>query len=79
MKNNPLEKAKIGQLLNTTNLISYGANTHNGLVRLYNEDRVSIVLELKKPNHTHAAVMYFAIFDGHGGSGCAEFLKDNMH
>jgi len=29
--------------------MSYGANTHNGLVRGYNEDRISIVLDLKKP------------------------------
>jgi len=28
-------------------LLAYGANTHNGLVRQYNEDRISIVLDLK--------------------------------
>jgi len=22
---------------------------------------------------------YFAIYDGHGGSNCADFLKDNLH
>jgi len=22
---------------------------------------------------------YFAIFDGHGGTGCANFLRDNLH
>jgi protein phosphatase PTC2/3 len=79
LKNSPLEKAKTGQPLTNTNLLSYGANTHNGIVRLYNEDRISIVLELKKPNQAHATVMYFAIFDGHGGPGCAEFLRDNLH
>ena len=31
------------------NMVAYGANTHNGLVRNYNEDRISIVLDLKKP------------------------------
>jgi hypothetical protein len=30
-------------------LISYAANTHNGIIRDYNEDRVSIVLDLKNP------------------------------
>lgn len=28
---------------------AYAANTHNGIAREYNEDRVSIVLDLKKP------------------------------
>lgn len=30
------------------NIISYAANTHNGIMRDYNEDRISIVLDLKK-------------------------------
>jgi len=30
-------------------IISYAANTHNGIIRPYNEDRISIVLDLKKP------------------------------
>jgi serine/threonine protein phosphatase PrpC len=29
--------------------MSYAANTHNGTSRNYNEDRISIVLDLKKP------------------------------
>ena len=70
-------------------MVAYGANTHNGLIRNYNEDRISIVLDLKKPgvqpaNYSaiHPASMkiqFFAIFDGHGGQGCAEFLRDNLH
>jgi serine/threonine protein phosphatase PrpC len=24
-------------------------------------------------------IKFFAIFDGHGGLGCAEFLRDNLH
>ena len=68
--------------------MAYAANTHNGLVRGYNEDRISIVLDLKKhsPNKGAVAVpsvqkkvSFFAIFDGHGGSVCAEFLRDNLH
>jgi len=30
-------------------LIAYGANTHNGIIRTYNEDRISIILDLKNP------------------------------
>jgi protein phosphatase PTC2/3 len=44
---------------------------------------VSIVLDLKKPgaagNVQTKKVSFFAVFDGHGGSGCAEFLRDNLH
>ena len=65
------------------NIMSYSANTHNGLIRGYNEDRISIVLDLKKPgnkSHIQSApqkkVSFFAVFDGHGGPGCAEFLRD---
>ena len=30
------------------NIVAYAANTHNGIMRDYNEDRISIVLDLKK-------------------------------
>lgn len=63
----------------TTGLITYGANTHNGLTRQYNEDRISIVLDLKSHKQAGKKIVYFAIFDGHGGQGCAEFLRDNLH
>lgn len=61
----------------------YSVNTTNGLIRTYNEDRVSIVINIKRkldwkqsrwPNCS-----YFSIFDGHGGALCADFLKDNLH
>jgi protein phosphatase PTC2/3 len=83
-KNAPIDKAKVSSQLPahmaSTSLVNYGANTHNGLIRLYNEDRISIVLELKSHSKSQdKRVTYFAIFDGHGGSGCAEFLRDNLH
>jgi serine/threonine protein phosphatase PrpC len=62
--------------------VTYGANTHNGLTRQYNEDRISIVLDLKafrSQSTIDRKIMYFGIFDGHGGHGCAEFLRDNLH
>ena len=43
------EKAKVSAKILTPNMVAYGASTHNGLVRTYNEDRISIVLDLKKP------------------------------
>ena len=44
-----IEKAKVSQKSLLPNMIAYGANTHNGIFRNYNEDRISIVLDLKKP------------------------------
>ena len=66
---------------------SFAANTNVGTVRKVNEDRISIVLDLKKPGSKPDEPLapgiiqasFFAIFDGHGGHGCAEFLRDNLH
>lgn len=62
---------------------AYSANTHQGLVRNYNEDRVAIILNIMKPPNKKDVVWplcsYFAIYDGHGGTKCAEFLRDNLH
>ena len=62
---------------------AYAANTHQGLIRNYNEDRVAIILNIIKPQNKKVAewpaCSYFAIYDGHGGSKCAEFLRDNLH
>ena len=62
---------------------AYAANTNQGLVRNYNEDRVSIILNIVKPEHRQhenwPKCSYFGVYDGHGGSACAEFLRDNLH
>ena len=67
-------------------IIGYGANSYNGIVRDHNEDRIKIVLDYKinkqltinnkiyNPN-----ISYFAIYDGHGGNGCTNFLQENLH
>lgn len=61
----------------------YAVNTTNGIIRTYNEDRVSIVINIKrKSDWKHQRwpnCSYFSIFDGHGGALCADFLKDNLH
>ena len=65
------------------NIISYGVNTNQGQVRNYNEDRVSIILNVIKPpsrkNEDWPKVSFFGIFDGHGGTKCSDFLKENLH
>jgi protein phosphatase 2C family protein 2/3 len=61
---------------------SYAANTYQGIVRNYNEDRVSIILNIAKPT-AHKGIWpkssFFGIYDGHGGSKCADYLRDNLH
>lgn len=62
---------------------AYAANTNQGLVRNYNEDRVSIILNIVKPEHRQhedwPKCSFFGVYDGHGGHACAEFLRDNLH
>lgn len=41
----------------------------------FNEDRISIVIKL---SNEYPDISIFAVYDGHGGQGCAEFLRDNM-
>jgi protein phosphatase PTC2/3 len=61
----------------------YAACTNQGLVRNYNEDRVSIILNITQPprksGETWPTCSFFGVFDGHGGSACADFLRDNLH
>ena len=57
----------------------FGVNSYNGKVKNFNEDRIKVVAShicqsKKNPNIQHN-VSYFAIFDGHGGNKCSEFLK----
>jgi protein phosphatase 2C family protein 2/3 len=64
---------------------SYAANTNQGIIRDYNEDRVSIILNILKPKNKinldieWPQICFFGVFDGHGGSACADYLRDNLH
>lgn len=61
----------------------YAANTNQGIIRDYNEDRVSIILNIMKPPSKKCdnwpKCAFFGVFDGHGGYSCADFLRDNLH
>ena len=61
---------------------SYGVNTYQGIVRNYNEDRVSIIINMNRPKNylkPWPKISFFGIYDGHGGEGCSEYLRDNLH
>ncbi len=63
-------------------LKSYSYNTFHGLFKAVNEDKVVVINQIKKPASskmkTWPKISYFGIFDGHGGEGCSEFLKNNL-
>ena len=65
------------------NIRAYAANTYQGIIRNYNEDRVSITLNIAKPNNINndqwPKCSIFGIYDGHGGNICADFLRDKLH
>ena len=70
------------------NIISgYGGNSYNGLARKYNEDRIKIITDYKLPKPVQKKtgetidpkINYFAIYDGHGGEKCCNFLQENLH
>lgn len=64
---------------------SYAANTYKGTVRNYNEDRISVIVNVKHSNYqnlkdkTYARISFFGIYDGHAGNKCCEYLKNNLH
>ncbi|KRX03971.1 Protein phosphatase 2C (PP2C)-like domain [Pseudocohnilembus persalinus] len=63
---------------------SFASLSHQGIHRNYNEDRVKIITNLQKPSFKQGTyywpdIHYFAIFDGHGGVKCADFLQQNLH
>lgn len=66
-------------------IAAYAAITHNGK-REYNEDRVSIIYNIPKPSnykdtssHPWPKCSFFGLYDGHGGNGCADYLRNNLH
>ena len=56
----------------------YGYNSYMGNVRDINEDEV-IVTKIYLNDDPNNYCFYFAIFDGHGGNGCSNYLKKNLH
>lgn len=58
--------------------VAYGALSDTGIFRKYNEDRISVVERISKKSTPYKADSIFCIFDGHGGSACADYLKDSL-
>lgn len=56
-------------------------------MRKANEDRIAIILNVIQPLSKEPKVredkwpkiQIFAVYDGHGGNQCAEYLKEHLH
>ena len=62
---------------------SFGINSFTGFYKKHNEDRVSVVLNIPRPKSSNKPwphhLSYFALFDGHSGNECCDFLINNFH
>ena len=67
-------------------IVAYGANSYNGIAKKQNEDKLKIILDYKfdRPfnstngNTINPNISYFAIYDGHGGNKCSNFLQEKL-
>ena len=60
----------------------YAYNSSMGNIRDYNEDTITatkIILNNENNNNENNYFHFFGIYDGHGGSGCSLYLKNNLH
>lgn len=61
----------------------FASNSFKGRLRSYNEDRLAIECNVQRPQGKAVSnywprIDYFAVFDGHGGDKCSEYLKANL-
>ena len=55
--------------------------TDVGICREHNEDKVCVIQRFSREDEqeTTNPCGFFGLFDGHGGSGCANFLRDHLY
>ena len=58
--------------INENFIQGYAYNSSKGKYRDYNEDTITATKILFN-------TFFFAVYDGHGGSGCSSYLKENLH
>ena len=51
-----------------------------GNIRDYNEDTITATkIIFNNDNNNEDNFYFFGVYDGHGGSGCSIYLKNNLH
>ena len=58
---------------------AYAYNTSEGNIRDYNEDTITATKLKLNPKDRNSYCYFFAVYDGHGGSGCSYYLKNHLH
>ena len=73
----PAEYSKKGEFGEDSIIKAYAFASSIGNIRDHNEDTISACpLDL---GGGRDKTYFFGVYDGHGGSGCSEFLKENLH
>ena len=58
----------------------YAYNSSMGNIRDYNEDTITATkITINNDNNNENNFYFFGVYDGHGGSGCSLYLKNNLH
>lgn len=61
----------------------YAADSHSGLAHYRKFDSMSMIKSLPCPKTISESIWpkssFFAIYDGHGGKACSNFLKEQLH
>ena len=65
---------------------AYAVNSYHGIYKTNNEDKTKVIADYKlnkqikdmNGNIINYIISYFAIYDGHGGSKCSDFLNEKF-
>ena len=65
---------------------AYAVNSYHGIAKIFNEDTTKIIHDYKlnkivkdlNGNIINPSISFFAIYDGHGGDKCSNFLKEKF-
>ena len=67
-------------------ILAYAVNSYHGIYKTTNEDKTKVILDYKhnkqikdiNGNLIIPIISYFAIYDGHGGNKCSDFLQEKF-